>query len=328
MKRPNLPPSDQQSRVSVVMPAYNVAAYIGAALASVAAQTWPRIEMIVVDDGSTDGTGDEVEGQRGAWSTPNRTLTLIRQDNRGAAAARNTGMAQATGDYIALYDADDLCHPTLMSRQVATLEADPALDLAFALYHYIDADGTRLATQTAPASDRLGTYDILCDNVVHSPLFRAEAARAVGPLDESLRAHIDLDFFTRITQRRAKSIGVVPEALSDYRRRPDQITGDWRRMRENWQRVHAKLVADGMELTEMQERRMLARLRLYWATLAYQTDDLANARRLAFEALRHDPGGVLADPHGRVRLLACAASLLPRAAHDRLRDWYNARGAA
>jgi glycosyltransferase involved in cell wall biosynthesis len=318
----------EAGRVSVVLPAYDVAPFVAEAVASIHAQDWADIELIAVDDGSRDGTGDLLERLAAGWAGPGRRMRVVRQSNAGAGAARNAGIARATGAYVALYDADDVCHPGLVRAQVAALAAEGAADLAFALYRYVGEGGGVQAEQAAPGARRLGTYDLLCDNVVHAPLIRAEALRAVGPLDETLRAHIDLDLFVRLTERRPRSVVVVPEILSDYRRRDGQITGDWRRMRDNWGRVLAKLEAGGLALSARQRRRMRGRLHLYWATLAYQGGDHAAARALVLTALRADPAGLLADGHGRIRLAACGATLLPGRAHDALRRWFNARASA
>jgi glycosyltransferase involved in cell wall biosynthesis len=315
-------------RVSVVLPAFDVAGFVAAAVESIRTQDWDDIELIAVDDGSNDDTAEVLDRLAAGWSGPGRRMRVLRQANGGAGAARNRGIAEATGAFVALYDADDLCHPGLLRAQVAALDAAPWADLSFALYRYVDEAGRVEGVQAAPGARRLGTVDLLCDNIVHAPLMRAAALRADGPLDETLRAHIDLDLFVRLTERRPRSVAVIPEVLSDYRRRGGQITGDWRRMRENWTRVLAKLEAGGLRLSGAQRRRMRARLHLYWATLAYQGGDHPAARRLIARALRADPAAILRDGHGRVRLAACGATLLPARAHGALRRWFNERAPA
>lgn len=314
--------------ISVVMPAFDVAPFVAEAVESVRLQDWPDIELIAVDDGSRDATGAILDRLAAGWDAPGRRMRVIHQANRGAAASRNRGIVAAGGSLVALYDADDVCHPGLARAQAEALAAAPDADLAFALYRYVGADGQPRGVQGAPARPRLGTIDVLCDNVVHAPMIRAEALAAVGPLDETLRAHIDLDLFTRLTERRPDCIAVVARILSDYRRRDGQITGEWRRMRENWLRVLAGREADGLSPTPRERRRMEARAHLYWGTLAYQAGEHADARALVARAARADPAAILRDPHGRIRLAACAATLLPRRLHDGIRARFNARGAA
>ena len=105
--------------VSVVVAAYNCEQYIRAALDSALAQDHPRVELIVVDDGSSDGTPAIVAGY---------PVRSIRQQNGGQGAAKNTGVEAATGDLIAFLDHDDIWFPSKLSRQVAALEALPAAD--------------------------------------------------------------------------------------------------------------------------------------------------------------------------------------------------------
>ena len=101
-------------KISVVIPAYNAAAWIRRAVNSVLSQTRPADEIIVVDDGSTDGTGDIVRMYDGR-------VRLLQQANAGAAAARNTGILAATGDWIAFLDADDEWLPQKLQRQTEYL---------------------------------------------------------------------------------------------------------------------------------------------------------------------------------------------------------------
>src|SRR5579883_3127014 len=107
-----------QPLISVVIPAYNAARTIGATLRSVIDQTYPNIEIIVVDDGSTDGTAAIV---RSVLAGEPR-LRFVAQGNAGVAAARNAGAALARGDFIAPVDADDLWHPTKLAKQMELMK--------------------------------------------------------------------------------------------------------------------------------------------------------------------------------------------------------------
>lgn len=111
--------------VSVIMPSYNTHRYIAEAIDSVLMQDYPNQELIVIDDGSTDGTADLVR------SYENR-LQLITQQNQGAAVARNAGLAAARGEYIAFIDSDDCWLPGKLSAQVAYLQAHPDIGVVFA----------------------------------------------------------------------------------------------------------------------------------------------------------------------------------------------------
>lgn len=101
--------------VSICIPCHNAAPYIGAALDSVLAQTWKKLEIIVVNDGSTDGSAEVLERYR------EHGVRVINQDNRGQCAAANRAFAESTGDYIKFFDADDLLSPEMIERQMARL---------------------------------------------------------------------------------------------------------------------------------------------------------------------------------------------------------------
>lgn len=110
--------------VSVVIPTYNGRRYIGATLDSVLAQKHRPLEILVVDDGSTDATAQVVRGYASE-------VRLIEQDQRGHPAARNTGIRAAAGEFLGFLDHDDLWSPDKLERQLACFQSDPALDLVF-----------------------------------------------------------------------------------------------------------------------------------------------------------------------------------------------------
>lgn len=314
--------------VSVIMPAYNVAGYVAEAMRSVEQQTWPRIHLIAIDDGSTDGTGDILESIATRWRGPDRKLELVRQANAGAAAARNTGLERVRSPLVAFLDADDRWHSELVSRLAATLDSQPDTDMTFPRYRYIDIEGAPIGVETRAPQTRFSGADLMIANPVHSAtgvMLRAVAANQVGPFDTTLTACIDLDFWVRLAALRPRNIGLTDAVLADYRKRGGQITGDWRRMQANWERVLDKMARAGYGLTADQERRARARKSIYWATIAYQAGDYATTRRLMADSLRLDPSATLSDPFARIRLLAALASLLPERVHDGLRERFNAR---
>jgi glycosyltransferase involved in cell wall biosynthesis len=111
--------------VSCVIPAFNCAAYVGEAIDSVLEQSYRPTEIIVVDDGSTDGTADVVAAYK-------NHVRYLRQSNAGPAAARNHGLRAACGDFIALLDADDIWHPEKLDRQMSCFRDRPDLDICVA----------------------------------------------------------------------------------------------------------------------------------------------------------------------------------------------------
>lgn len=203
--------------VSIIIPCHNAAPWLAATLESALAQTWPAIEIIVVDDGSTD------ESLSIARRFNQPRLKLITQPNAGAAAARNRGLAEAHGEYIQFLDADDLLAPDKVALQLEALtKTDPPKIAAGPWGRFCDQPDSAVFTpednwQTMPA------IDWLCLNFAGRGMMPPVAwltARslldAAGPWDESLSLNDDGEYYTRVL---LASNGVLfcPDAKSFYR---------------------------------------------------------------------------------------------------------------
>lgn len=201
-------------KVSVIIPAYNHAKYIRHCIDSVLAQTYQDREIIVVDDGSTDGTLDVLHSY-GA------SIKVIPQKNKGTQAARNTGVQASSGDYIALLDSDDVWLPNKLERQVKLFEKNPSLGLVYSLAYVIDATGKVLSDGIpigAPISNpRLAFEELLMEDKV--PALTAVIRRAcldkVGFFDEAFVGAGDWDLWLRIAAN--WPVECVPEPLALYR---------------------------------------------------------------------------------------------------------------
>lgn len=308
--------------VTVVMPAFNVEAFVEQAVASLHDQTYPAIELVAVDDGSTDRTGEILERLSADWRGQGRRMIVLHQQNAGAAAARNACLAQAAGAFVCMLDADDRMAPTAVERLVAMLDADPHLRLAAPLWRHIDVGGRPTGVISAPSALRHDAAGLVVAGPIHSAtavMVRADAARQAGLFDAEMRGYIDLDWFVRTIAGHGAAAAILPEPLADYRRRPGQITSDWRRMQSNWQCLLAKMAAAGHGLTPDQERRADARNQIYWATLAYKAGDYPATRRLVVGSWRRDPWWTARDRMARIRTLVALASLLPEPLQQALR---------
>lgn len=194
--------------ISVIMPAYNARPFIDQAIRSVLDQDYPHIELIVVDDGSTDGTL-ELAGQFGD------RVRVMRQKNAGPAAARNRGIAASRGELIAFLDADDVWLPGKASMQVRYLKDHPEVGVVYGDFQHWSPqpDGTFPApplriSQKAPFAifpEHSGWIytALLFDNVVHiiTAMLRREVIDKVGGLDETLPTGEDYDFWLRISRQ-------------------------------------------------------------------------------------------------------------------------------
>lgn len=208
-------------RVTVIIPAYNAAATVGETLASVSRQTWADLEIIAVDDGSQDATAEIIEAQ--ARQDPR--IRLIRQPNAGVAAARNRGLAVATGEYAAWLDADDLWAPQKVERQLAAFAQAPTpLSFVYTGYRMVDEQG-RILRNHRTLSDISG--DTLCRQIatnyftnVSSLMAPTELARRCGGHDPQLRAQgIEgaEDLRLQLQLAALGPVGFCPEALVAYR---------------------------------------------------------------------------------------------------------------
>lgn len=203
--------SSQLPRVSVIIPTYNRSRLLQATVESALAQTYPNIEVIVVDDGSTDDTGDLMAKYTGR-------VTYLRQANRNAAAARNTGFRAASGEYLTFLDDDDLILPTKIERQAQVLASRPGVGLVHCRFYYADEAGNYLY-KVGLLPEGAVLPRLVCSNFVWmgAPLIRRDCLDQVGLFDEGIPSvTADWDMWLRIA-RAGHRFGCVQELLGAYR---------------------------------------------------------------------------------------------------------------
>jgi glycosyltransferase involved in cell wall biosynthesis len=212
--------------VSVIVPTYNCARFLGQAIESVLAQDYSDLEVVVVDDGSTDGTEELVR------RFPPR-VRYFRQDNRGPGAARNLGLARAEGELLAFLDSDDLWMPSKLSRQVEVLERDAECGVVCSDARVIDAEGGLLEASNfqrngfdlSRTNGWVFEYELIQPFILpSSAIIRRKVATELGGFDESLALAQTTDFFVRASYR--YRVRCLPEQLVMRRRHDSNISRD------------------------------------------------------------------------------------------------------
>jgi glycosyltransferase involved in cell wall biosynthesis len=191
--------------VSVVIGVYNAERYIAEAIDSVLAQDHRPLELIVVDDGSTDGSGDVVRRYP--------DVVYIRQENGGNGSARNTGVAAASGEFLAFLDADDRFTPGKLSLQLRALEEDPGLDLVFG--HVQEFVSPELDEETR-AGIRPPAPEPMPWTAPNLMLIRRAAFDRVGPFETGIRVGVTVDWFLRAKEAELR-YRVLPETVLERR---------------------------------------------------------------------------------------------------------------
>jgi glycosyltransferase involved in cell wall biosynthesis len=223
------PVMDDWPTISVVIPTYNRAALIGEAIASVVDQQYPHLEIIVVDDGSTDETEQVVRaislGNEGSRA-PTPALHYIKQANGGPSRARNHGIAVATGELIAFLDSDDLYLPGKLAAQAHVFRDLPQTRLAFSWFDIADDEGrTRLGRRTALRGEVARELLARCmQGPIATPTVMARRSALVeaGGFDETMRLSEDIDLWCRVA--RLGPIELVPEVFVRVRRHSGNLS--------------------------------------------------------------------------------------------------------
>jgi len=300
---------DREPLVSVVIPTYNRADTIGAAVKSALDQTYPRLEIIIVDDGSVDGTAHLIRDLISDASTSRREIRYLYQSNMGQSRARNAGIAAARGEWIAFLDSDDLWLPDKIEWQVRAIErfkkncgacvSDVRLvnksngmeTTAFRLLgiHYED----RLGILSEPTVDiAKGSFSMFPQGLV----VRSDLARQVGGFDNDLHFEEDHDFLFRLSLVTSYCYVNLPLAIIDRTSRvtdPNARARAWDnaefRIRAR-QLMYEKWLASGNELPLCVKTAIIQSLRAVhsaWANLYVQRGQFGLARQAVSTAIKY-----------------------------------------
>ncbi|MXP10398.1 glycosyltransferase family 2 protein [Pseudoblastomonas halimionae] len=291
-------------KMSVVMPVYNVEAYVAEAIQSVLAQTFTDFELIIVDDGGQDGSMDIVR------SFYDKRIRIVTQSNRGLAGARNTGIAEARAPYIALLDSDDRWHPEKLRLHYVHLEADKSIGVSFSGSRMIDQSGNKLAVAMRPKLTGIRTEDIFRRNPVgngSAPVLRRSAidlAMFSHPeepsrkcwFDEDFRQSEDIDLWMRLSAAHGVRFEGIAGELTKYRIVRGALSANIVKQYLSWTRMLDKAKLYAPDLVEQHGDSARAYQLRYLARRAVQLGNVELAADLFGQAIRLEPRMLVAEP--------------------------------
>lgn len=272
-------------KISVIIPVYNAMTYLPETLESVFKQTFSDFEILIINDGSSDNVVEWV-----SQITDSR-VKLISQANQGVSAARNTGINNSQGEYIAFLDADDLWKPTKLEKQVNRLEANPTVGLAYTWTAFIDQFSQPVGVSLISHIEGNVWEKIVVRDMIStgsSTMIRAECFDKVGLFDSDLSIGEDRDMWTRIAS--CYPFAVIKEPLTLYRRHPQNTTKNNKKIVPELSRVIEKTFQNTPEKLLYLKSRSYGWMNILAAWLANDEDkDYKQAIYYRQQAVQHYP---------------------------------------
>lgn len=271
--------------VSIVIPCYNTGTYLATAVRSALRQSHANVEVVLIDDGSTDNTAEV------ARSFDDPRVRYFHQENQGLSAARNSGIRESRGAYLCFLDADDWLTPEKSEIQVTHLEKHPEIGLVAGEYLRCDERGVELSrgcSKPGPVDPR----ELLVASLwpVNAALVRREWVERAGPFDISLRAGEDWDFFCRLAILGCR-MEVLPGLVCAYRTLPGSMSSNYRQQTANMVRVVEKTFSHPdlpASLATLRPQAM-GRTFLLGAVRSYAGRDAAAGKEYLAEAVAANP---------------------------------------
>jgi glycosyltransferase involved in cell wall biosynthesis len=302
--------------VSVIMPVYNVEAFVADAVRSVLAQTFTDFELIIIDDGGSDRSLEICEG------FDDLRIRIKGQRNRGLAGARNTGIHCARGRYIALLDSDDCWVPEKLARHVAHLEANPEVGASYSGAELIDARGRLVGIRQIPKQGPVTPRDVFCGRAImngSTPVFRremldagalpADASGRTWYFDEKLRRSEDVECWTRLALTTTYRFEAIAGIFTHYRVNAGGLSADVIRQLNSWDQVRENIAAIAPDFIAAHGREARGRELRYLARRSVQMRDRGLGLTLACEAISHWPRLLWEEPVKTLTTLAACVAM-------------------
>jgi len=302
---------------SIVVPAYNAMKTLPETVQSLCAQTYEDFEIVIVDDGSADGTAAWVQAQ------DDPRIRLSRQVNRGLAGARNGGIIAAKGSIVGFCDADDLWEPTKLAAHVAHLEQNPHIGVSYSASLLVDENNESLGLTQSPRTTDITTQHVLMRNPVgngSAPVIRAETLRDIAfrPagetrdwfFDENLRQSEDIECWVRIALTTKWAFGGIAEPLTRYRIIANGLSANLGKQLETWEAMADKVTQIAPDFAAKWVPAARAYQLRYLARRALTLGDARAAVRLQVQAMGVSRHPIFHEPAKTFTTLAATGLML------------------
>ncbi len=316
-------------KVSIIIPVYKAEKYIADTLRSALNQTYKNFEILIIDDASPDRSIEICQ----QFTDPR--IKIIRQQNRGLAGARNTGIRYAQGEYLAFLDADDLWLPEKLEKHVEHLENAPNVGVSFSRSAFIDENGQPLGIYQLPLLKGITPSIVLCRNPISNgsaAVIRKEVFEAIKfqdnlhgtesdfYFDENFRQSEDIECWIRISVQTNWQIEGIPEALTLYRVTSGGLSANLLKQLDSWEKVISKATEYAPELVARWGTLARAYQLRYLARRAVSLQDGSMAVELVNKALANNWRIILTEPRRTFLTLAAAYMifLLPQSLYSPL----------
>jgi len=309
--------------VTAIIATYNRRHYVCDAIDSILNQTYPNVEIIVIDDGSTDNTQDLLQQKYG------QRIRYIYQENQGRSEARNRGLKEAKGDYIAFLDSDDIWKPEKLEKQVAFMEMHPECGISHTFTEIIDDTNVYDPVATAKRlkhhrkAYRRGynyeTMSRLCIMFLSTVMIRADILPEAGLMDPNIPAFEDWDWYLRCAL--ITRIGTLPEPLTSYRIHLGNSTSA--EFLAGAKLTAEKHIALSTTLSLQRQRIVQCNLYLHLAGVSYKREQTEECAYWLWKAAALNPLAVLRPENIRYTLTAVMPSQGMRRLRQLRRQWFN-----
>lgn len=301
--------------VSVIIPTFNGQRFLLSAVQSVLQQTFEHCEIIIVDDGSTDGSHELIE----RCLQLDSRIRCIRKNNGGLSSARNAGLDASKGEYVAFLDDDDFWHFSKLQKHIEHLEGRPTIGVSYSGTRFVNIDGHPLRHSRIPRCRKLDDFYTYCRNPItngSNALFRRDIFE-VHRFDETLPRNQDVDCWLRIVFGKPRwELEGVPELLTFYRVNPSGISTDYHEHLECARKVWAKSFDYAPEVARRYASLAEAFQLRFYARRALSAGDKSTAAKFLKEATRANWRFFVREP---VSSMATAMGLVfPRSLLDGL----------